>query len=128
MGNLLTLLMAGRWPPRALIEGDDAQVEAYLNRLAAVIPQPIYRSSLPGPLPLSQLKSGSLILSDVSGLSRLQQRELCEWLDHQTGTVFLLALSSKPLFDRVQEGAFDEQLYYRLNIVLETLPDVLRVT
>jgi Sigma-54 interaction domain len=62
-----------------------------------------------------------LLLQDVQALSPIDQLRLTRELD-QIGRATLpgrriLASSSVPLFDRVIDQLFDENLYYRLNVI-----------
>jgi hypothetical protein len=59
-----------------------------------------------------------LLLREVQELTPRQQALLLELMEDRHGTPpRIIASSSVSLFDRVQQGAFDAQLFYRLNTV-----------
>lgn len=62
-----------------------------------------------------------LLLQEVHALSPVDQLRLTRELDDQRratrGNRRILASSSIPLFDRVVDQLFDEDLYYRLNVI-----------
>jgi DNA-binding NtrC family response regulator len=62
-----------------------------------------------------------LLLQEVHALSPTDQLRLTRELDHlgrvDSGGKRILASSSVPLFDRVVDQLFDENLYYRLNVI-----------
>jgi Sigma-54 interaction domain len=62
-------------------------------------------------------QTGSLILNDVEELSLDEQRQLLEWLEPVGRSVRVISTTSAPLFPRVEAGAFNDTLYYRLNTV-----------
>jgi hypothetical protein len=102
-----------------LIVGPERAAEAELQRLRPLLPGSVHTCRLPGPLHLPEAGGAVLILRNVGALDPDQQSQLSQWLEGSAhGPV--VSLHSSSLFDRVREGAFSEQLYYRLNIVLET--------
>jgi DNA-binding NtrC family response regulator len=62
-----------------------------------------------------------LLLQEVHALSPTDQLRLTRELDHNGRETWngrrILASSSVPLFDRVIDQLFDENLYYRLNVI-----------
>jgi len=62
-----------------------------------------------------------LLLQEIQALSPDDQLRLTRELDHVAGATSsrrrILASSSVPLFDRVVDQLFDENLYYRLNVI-----------
>lgn len=63
-----------------------------------------------------------LLLQEVYALSPNEQAEIdgrLAELSVSPGAAAprIMASSSSPLFERVQEGSFDERLYYRLNVI-----------
>ncbi len=62
-----------------------------------------------------------LLLQEVHALSPEDQLRLTRELDHvgraTEGGRRILASSSVPLFDRVVDQLFDENLFYRLNVI-----------
>jgi hypothetical protein len=60
-----------------------------------------------------------LLVREVNGLSEAEQVALMQLLDTETdqGRRRIIATTSTSLFDRVQNGAFLEDLFYRLNVI-----------
>jgi hypothetical protein len=60
-----------------------------------------------------------LVISDIHRLSRAEQAALMALLDNecQSGSRRIIAASPARLFDRVQDGTFMGELYYRLNVI-----------
>ena len=103
--------------PNILIEGDERAIEAELQRLIPLLTGPVHVCRLPGPLHLPD-DGGALILRNVGLLDAEQQSELFRWLESpDPGRV--VSMNSSSLFDLVLAGVFSEQLYYRLNTMLE---------
>lgn len=73
--------------------------------------------------PFESSEPGEFIvwLKEVQGLSPAQQAETMDLLDEETWSAGqlprLIASSSVNLFERVKAGAFDERLFYRLNVI-----------
>ena len=66
-----------------------------------------------------------LLLREVHDLTAQQQAQLMDLLDSDAvpgGRPRIIASSSVSLWTRVQEGAFDERLFYRLNAIHLTTP------
>jgi hypothetical protein len=87
--------------------------------IAALMPHlraPVHQyldSSLPLPA------SGALILSEVGALDAGEQTKLLQWLDGFNGgvPVQIVSTTSTALESLIESGAFDQTLYYRLNII-----------
>jgi transcriptional regulator of acetoin/glycerol metabolism len=72
------------------------------------------------PDPGARHASEILLLREVHALSAENQAVLADLLDTGRSAVRrprIIASSSTPLFDRVQEGTFDVRLFYRLNTI-----------
>jgi hypothetical protein len=67
-------------------------------------------------LPLGREKA-TLVLHDVDQLTLGAQAALVNWLDQNVGKIRVLSTTTAPLWPRVQNGSFNEVLFYRLNIV-----------
>jgi hypothetical protein len=63
----------------------------------------------------------TLVLQDIDDLNGRDQARLLAWLQRDAHVTRVLATTRRPLFPRVQEGAFFETLYYCLNTLLLTL-------
>ena len=71
---------------------------------------------------MSLARPSIVLLQEVQALTLSEQAEVDERLaelraSRRGGGMRFMASSSAPLFDRVQEGAFDERLFYRLNVI-----------
>jgi len=60
-----------------------------------------------------------LVVREVNGLSEAEQLALMKLLETEAewGRRRIIATTSTSLFDRVQSGAFLEDLFYRLNVI-----------
>jgi transcriptional regulator of acetoin/glycerol metabolism len=60
-----------------------------------------------------------LVIRDIDRLSNTEQAALMALLDteHQSGCPRIIAASPACLFDRVQDGTFMRELFYRLNVI-----------
>ncbi len=101
-----------------LVTGADGVIETVLESLTSDLREPVGRWR-PGEQlllpPPSLIKT--MILRDVDGLSHEDQQQLLEWLDEAAGHTQIVSTSSRHLFECVYNGAFDETLFYRLNVV-----------
>jgi DNA-binding NtrC family response regulator len=74
-----------------------------------------------GPQQAHADRAAIVLLQEVQALSPKEQAQfevrLAEMRISPSPPVRFIASSSTPLFDRVREGAFDERLYYRLNVI-----------
>jgi hypothetical protein len=61
--------------------------------------------------------AATLVLQDVSELTYDDQHRVLRWLDRAAGQIQVVSTTAVPLWPRVKAGAFNETLYYRLNIV-----------
>ena len=68
-------------------------------------------------------RAGTYIIWRVDELSMGDQQHLLCWLDRGEPTR-VLARASRSVLSLVQEGAFADDLYYRLNTVLLLVPDL----
>ena len=67
-------------------------------------------------------RSSILLLQEVHALTPHEQEQVDRRLaelraSRREAGLRIIASSSAPLFERVREGAFDEQLFYRLNVI-----------
>lgn len=109
-------ILQHKFRPNILIIGSERAAESILDGICPLLDGPIERCDLPGPLRLPE--TGALILRNVGALVSEQQNELMQWLDREPG-VPVLSVNASPLFAQVENGMFSQQLYYRLNTVLE---------
>ncbi len=99
-----------------LLEGQREQTDDALLRLLPHLRAPIvYRK--PGE-ELTHLSEGSVILRDVDTLCKTDQTRLHEWLDKKPDSIQTVATTKGPLFSLVENGEFERDLYYHLNVIL----------
>jgi hypothetical protein len=113
------LLLHGRHP-NVLVTGPRDATNAFVTAVTASLRQPLRRigcDRFPA-LPASAGLPGTIVLDDVEALAPADQERLMQWLDetHAVGSQ-MIALTTVPLYRRVQSGAFLDTLYYRLNVV-----------
>jgi hypothetical protein len=72
-----------------------------------------------GPLRLlpSSMGVGTVVLRDVDALTREDQRRLCDWIDYRRSGIQVVSTTSASLLSLVEMRAFDDELYYRLNMI-----------
>ena len=108
-----------RYVPNILIVGSDGAAETALQELSFVFAGPTDTRVLPGPLlPLPRANCAALILRNLESLTPAQQMELSQWLDSRPG-VPVVSVNSSSVFPLVGDGTFNEELYYRLNMIVE---------
>lgn len=104
---------ARRQRMNVLIMAESAMTEAVLGLLLdsteSTIPSGRI-APLDGPSP-------TLVLHNVDQLTTRAQAAIVNWLDQSKGRIWIVSTATTPLWPRVQAGAFDESLYYRLNAV-----------
>ena len=99
-----------------LVNGPTSALTAFAQMAQSEMREPI-RSVCP-PLPAFLGEVRTLIITDVAGLDRVDQRRLIAWLDERRNAgLQVVALASPPLFSLVSTNRFDTQLYYRLNTI-----------
>jgi hypothetical protein len=103
-----------------LLIGPEAAARAFLAPLMPALPSPVVFLDRAAP-DLPQMPVGTLIVPNVARLTGMQQDQLLEWLSAESGSVRVVATSSRSLFAKVQHREFSERLYYRLNTVLVQL-------
>lgn len=104
--------------PNVLVIGSDVDVADRLRTLQGVCRQPMVAHRPPDPLVLpTPFDAGTLILRDVSWLSLNDQHRLLAWLERDCGHTQIIATDTRPVWLRVETGAFLASLYYRLNII-----------
>jgi len=114
---LMACLAARGRRPNVLVECTSDSSEAALRQLMALCARPARYCALPGRLDLPVTKEGTLVLRDVAALTLAQQVQLFDWLSAGGATLQVISLTTLPLRDLVEDGAFLESLYYRLNVI-----------
>jgi transcriptional regulator of acetoin/glycerol metabolism len=62
-------------------------------------------------------RAGTLVLHEVGTLAPDDQLHLLDWLEHAVARAQVISTTSRPLLPQVQNGAFIERLFYRLNTI-----------
>jgi hypothetical protein len=102
--------------PNALVVGPRDVTRAFLAAIAPWLPTPVVRVACDTAVRIP-VAVGTLILDDVESLPSQEQQALLHWCDMMDSVPQLIALTTEPLYRRVQSGAFLEPLYSRLNMV-----------
>ena len=100
----------------AILQGPEHATERLLLLLQPYIRTPAIWTRAPLPLDPPTYECGALVLRNVRALDRREQAALSRWLDAERRQV--ISTTTHPLFPLVEAGLFDQELYYRLNIVL----------
>jgi len=61
--------------------------------------------------------AATLVLHDVSSLTSSDQARVLHWLDQAARQIRVVSTTAEPLWPKVESGAFNDMLYYRLNTV-----------
>lgn len=107
-----------------LVVGDRAATGAVLDQLhlgpreGLVSWKPGHPLDLPPPG-----RTTTLILHDVDQLTVAAQNTVLRWLDQGAGRIWVVSTCAEPLWALVEAGAFNDVLYYRLNIVCVRVPE-----
>ena len=104
-----------------LLEGQRDQTDAAVLHLLPHLRAPIVYKKAGEELALRN--ECTLILRDVDTLCKQEQARLHEWLDRQPESVQTVATTQNSLFSMVQDGLFESDLYYRLNVILLRLDE-----
>jgi DNA-binding NtrC family response regulator len=100
--------------PRGRVEVVDCRQDGAFTRVMSLA-----RQEAEPPRPR---RPAIVLLQEVHALSLSEQAEVDDRLaeiraSRRAAGVRFIASSSMPLFEKVQEGAFDERLFYRLNVI-----------
>lgn len=101
--------------PNVVLVGVSQRTEAVLRALTPYLQPPVLAFTWPTSFP--KPAQGTLILRELESLDRQVQHQLLRWLDGAGAGTRVISLTSESLFPLVEEGAFLEALYYRLNVV-----------
>ncbi len=117
-------LLAHQARPNALLVAPGAPLDAVLAEIGPCLREPVVtcaaaaRGWLPDPSAIR-----TVVFGDVTRLSLADQRELVRWLATASGRTQVVVVSAVPIFPLVQEGAFLDALYYRLNTLYFVVGD-----
>ena len=100
------------------VVGDDVVVERLLTTLWLSLAPPIFVRQRGERLLLAPTSPpvGTVVVYDVDTLTRHEQRALHHWMAGNSRTR-VVSTATKSLQPMLQAGAFDEELYYRLNVM-----------
>jgi transcriptional regulator of aromatic amino acid metabolism len=115
--TLMACLAAYGRRPNILVECSSVSYDAVVDHLMSLCARPVRTCALPGPLALPATKDGTLLLRDAAALSLSQQVQLYDWLSIGCANLQVISLTTLPLRELVEDGAFLEGLYYRLNVI-----------
>jgi hypothetical protein len=100
-----------------LLIGRDPEVsDAAVYLASAVSPTVTMWTANVQPIPRQATKV-VVLARNVDGLGPKEQQELLRWVDLAAGQTRLISTASPSLWPMVRDGAFNSELYYRLNTV-----------
>ena len=100
-----------------LLMGREAEIDAALAEMLPRMASPVALWEARGSDDLPVPGVRTLVVRNVGKLSAAEQQQLNDHLDSWRGTVQIVSTTSRSFLSRVARGAFNERLYYRLNIV-----------
>jgi hypothetical protein len=112
------LLLRGMPPVNLMLTGGHGVVRTVLGALLRDFHGRI-TAWYPGEqlaLPLAP-PAGAIILHEVGLMEYDDQLRLLDWLERRLGRTQIVSTTSTPLLPKVESGAFNDTLYYRLNTV-----------
>ena len=101
------------------VVGAEDQVAKLITSLWPCLATPIAVRDRGEPLRLAPTSPpvGTMVIYDVDTLTRLEQHALKQWLRVENPGARIVSSASAPLWPMVEAGAFNDGLYYRLNVV-----------
>src|SRR5262245_40333564 len=115
--TLLRSLTATIHRPNLLVVCHEIEPDVVIASLMDWCTPPFHICSFPGALRLPTDKKGTLFLANVDHLTLQQQIAVHDWLDRGRGELQIVSATDSRLWPRVEDGAFLEALYYRLNVI-----------
>ena len=104
--------------PNGLLIGSSERTLAILRQVEGGLRGPVVHWPLDGVPWKAPLPPSTVILHQVTALTADDQRALLAWLSNDGPRVQVIALDSRPVHSLVEQGAFLEALYYRINWVV----------
>ena len=101
------------------VVGPDDEVAQLITSLwpCLVTPVVVRRRGEPLRLPPPSPPAGTIIIHDLDALTRQEQDALYRWLKVENGRARIVSSASESLWPMVEAGAFNDGLYYLLNVV-----------
>jgi hypothetical protein len=118
-----------KWPPtdqdlalltrvNLLVVGAENEVAALIGLMWPSLVTPIAVRHRGDPLRLSMVPPvGTFVIYDLESLTCEEQDGLHQWVRTGHGRARVVSSASEALFPMVESGAFNDGLYYRLNVV-----------
>ena len=101
-----------------LAVGGKDEVAALIASLWPALATPVVVRHRNEPLRLTAVPpAGTFVIYDVETLTPEEQDALHRWLQTADGPARVVSSASAPVFPMVESGAFNDELYYRLNVV-----------
>ena len=104
-------------PLNVLIEGPADASDIILSALRMEAREPVCDARVGG-FHLPGQDAATLVLRDVSALTRREQMRLLNWVEDEGVATQVISTTAYPLFVLVGRRLFDASLYYRLNVCL----------
>jgi DNA-binding NtrC family response regulator len=110
-----------------------AEIVHALSSLGQARPLVTLRCDAPPPTPLmgpggplDRARGGTLVLENLCQAPLPLQQRLLNWLEHggERDEPRLISTATDRLRQRLREGSFREDLFYRLNVLQVALPDL----
>ena len=102
-----------------LIMGADDVVARFVTSLwpSFSAPSVVRRRDEPLRLAPASQQAGTILVYDVHALTRLEQHALSRWISAGNGRTRVVSTTTQSLLPLLETGAFNDGLYYRLNVV-----------
>jgi hypothetical protein len=114
--DTFTLLRLGY--PNVLISGPVSQAESTFQQMRPYLRVPV-ATWVPRETPRPPAGAfRSLLVRGADNMDASQQEDLARLINQSSGDVQIVSITSAPLYPLVTSGAFLQNLYYRLNVVL----------
>lgn len=107
-----------RFRANVLLEGPPDATDAAALLLLSLAFEPIVKIQSGERFALVNGPCSTLLVQDVDALNSDEQMSLLRWIESARSRVQVVSTCRESLFSRVTRGLFDEQLYYRLNVIL----------
>ena len=103
--------------PNALLIGSKASaLNAAISHLLPLLRAPVVHWHPRAVKEPPRQTAGTLLIWDVDTLDRMQQEQLCMWMESPASNVQMISVAERPVFPLVLREEFLDTLYYRLNI------------